>query len=237
MLVWCLVVVKSNHRDYFWKAFYYCDICFVVTCQRRIDYRADYNPRRAPWSVDGTQPWWRVKNAIKELNCRGKALINKFSMWNENFHDLDFNPPLSQLAQPRDRVLLQHLPHDLMPHTSNVQDDSLAAAPSRHDHVLAGDRVRRLVQRVESDVWQWVRTRPAPQSCQIFLQCYNDGGKYVCKLEKKIKIVLSWLSYEIDGGVGSVMIPPEFDQWGEFVGQQYQGGCYPARLKFCQQKH
>ena len=219
MLVWCLVVVKSNHREYCWKAFYYCDICFVVTCQRKIDCLADYSPRRAPWSVGATQPWGRVKNARKELKCWGKALINKFSMWNENFHDLDFNPPLSQLAQPRDRVLLQHLPHDLMPHTSNVQDDSLAAAPSRHDHVLAGDWVRRLVQRVESYVRQWVRTRPAPESCQIFLQCYNDGGKYFCKLEKKNKIVLSWLSYEIDGGVGSVMIPPEFDQWGEFVGQ------------------
>ena len=89
------------------------------------------------------------------------------------------NHSLSELAQPRDGVLLQHLPHDLVPHTAHVQEDSLAAAPSRQDHLLGGDWLRGLVQGVESYVRQRVGAGagPAPQSSQIFfhfISCWGD---------------------------------------------------------------
>ena len=56
----------------------------------------------------------------------------------DELHDLLVRLHPGELAQPGGGVLLQHLPHHLVPHTPHVEDDPLVAAPGRQDHLLAG---------------------------------------------------------------------------------------------------
>ena len=84
----------------------------------------------------------------------------------DELHDLLVRLHPGQLAQPGGGVLLQHLPHHLVPHTPHVEDDSLVAAPGRQDHLLAGDGLRGLVQGVECYIRQGGRAGPAPKSCK-----------------------------------------------------------------------
>ena len=56
----------------------------------------------------------------------------------DELHDLLVRLHPGELAQPRGGVLLQHLPHHLVPHTPHVEYDPLVAAPGRQDHLLAG---------------------------------------------------------------------------------------------------